>query len=208
MTSAPLAGCILAGGLARRMGGGDKTLLPLAGAPMLARVISRLERQVGAVVLNANGDPARFAEFGLPVVADLIEGFAGPLAGILAGLRWARAHHGEAQGVISVAGDTPFYPADLAPRLLEARGPDPERIVLARSDGHMHPVFGYWPVSVADSLERFLREGTTRKVLAFVDLHPNTAADFTPEPGAADPFFNINTPEDLDAAETRARDEA
>lgn len=208
MTSAPLAGCILAGGLARRMGGGDKTLLPLSGAPMLARVISRLEPQVGPVVLNANGDAGRFSRFGLPVVADPVEGFAGPLAGVLAGLQWARARHAGVEGVISVAGDTPFYPADLAARLMEARGPDADRIVLARSDGHMHPVFGYWPVSVADSLERFLREGTTRKVLAFVDLHPNTAADFTPEAGAPDPFFNINTPEDLEAAEARARIEA
>ena len=142
MTSAPLAGCILAGGLARRMGGGDKTLLPLSGAPMLARVISRLQPQVGAVVLNANGDAGRFSRFGLPVVADPIEGFAGPLAGVLAGLRWARAPRGAAEGVTSVAGDTPSYPAALATRLMEARGPDAGRIVLAKSDGHMHPVFG------------------------------------------------------------------
>ncbi|WP_186395821.1 molybdenum cofactor guanylyltransferase MobA [Stappia sp. TSB10GB4] len=201
MSTAGLAGCVLAGGLARRMGGGDKPLLPLAGETMLARVIARLRPQVGPLVLNANGEAGRFAGFGLPVVPDPVEGFAGPLAGVLAGLRWAQAHAPEAEGIVSVAGDTPFFPEDLAARLLAARGVEPGRIVLARSDGHMHPVFGYWPVCVADSLETFLREGTTRKVLAFVDIHPNASADFTPPPGAPDPFFNVNTPEDLKAAE-------
>ncbi|WP_186389623.1 molybdenum cofactor guanylyltransferase MobA [Stappia sp. TSB10P1A] len=201
MSTAGLAGCVLAGGLARRMGGGDKPLLPLAGETMLARVIARLRPQVGPLVLNANGEAGRFAGFGLPVVPDPVEGFAGPLAGVLAGLRWAQAHAPEAEGIVSVAGDTPFFPEDLAARLLAARGVEPGRIVLARSDGHTHPVFGYWPICAADSLETFLREGTTRKVLAFVDMHPNASADFTPPPGAPDPFFNVNTPEDLKAAE-------
>lgn len=201
MSATGLAGCVLAGGLARRMGGGDKPLLPLAGETMLARVIARLRPQVGPMVLNANGDVGRFAGFGLPVVPDPIEGFAGPLAGVLAGLRWAQIHAPGADGIVSVAGDTPFFPKDLAARLLAARGAEPDRIVLAQAGGHMHPVFGYWPVSAADSLETFLREGTTRKVLAFVDRHPNAAADFTPPPGAPDPFFNVNTPEDLQAAE-------
>lgn len=201
MSTAGLAGCVLAGGLARRMGGGDKPLLPLAGETMLARVIARLRPQVGPLVLSANGEAGRFAGFGLPVVPDPVEGFAGPLAGVLAGLRWAQAHAPEAEGIVSVAGDTPFFPEDLAARLLAARGVEPGRIVLARSDGHTHPVFGYWPICAADSLETFLREGTTRKVLAFVDMHPNASADFTPPPGAPDPFFNVNTPEDLKAAE-------
>lgn len=201
MSTTGLAGCVLAGGLARRMGGGDKPLLPLAGETMLARVIARLRPQVGPMVLNANGDAGRFAGFGLPVVPDPIEGFAGPLAGVLAGLRWVQIHAPGADGMVSVAGDTPFFPEDLAARLLTARGAEPDRIVLARAGGHMHPVFGYWPVSAADSLETFLREGTTRKVLAFVDRHPNAAADFTPPQGAPDPFFNVNTPEDLQAAE-------
>ncbi|MBC2859259.1 molybdenum cofactor guanylyltransferase MobA [Stappia sp. 28M-7] len=208
MTTPALAGCILAGGLARRMGGGDKPLLSLGGETMLARVIARLRPQVGPLVLNANGEAGRFAGFGLPVAPDPVDGFAGPLAGVLAGLRWAQVHAPQAEGIVSVAGDTPFYPADLAVRLMAARGEDPHRIVLARADGHMHPVFGYWPVSAADSLETFLREGTTRKVLAFVDMHPNASADFTPPPGAPDPFFNVNTPEDLAAAEELLKAEA
>ena len=201
MSTADLAGCILAGGLARRMGGGDKPLLSLGGETMLTRVIARLRPQVGPLVLNANGEADRFAEFGLPVAPDPVEGFAGPLAGVLAGLRWTQVHVPRAEGIVSVAGDTPFYPVDLAARLVAARGEDPHRIVLARTDGHMHPVFGYWPVAIADSLETFLREGTTRKVLAFVDMHSNTSADFIPPLGAPDPFFNVNTPEDLAAAE-------
>ncbi len=205
MTTPRPVGCILAGGLARRMGGGDKPLLTLGGEAMLARVVARLRPQVDGIVLNANGDPARFAGFGLPVAADPVDGFAGPLAGVLAGLDWARRHAPGAGGVVSVAGDTPFFPVDLVARLLGAGDGDADRIVLARSDGHMHPVFGYWPLSVADALAAFLREGTTRKVLAFVDRHPNAVADFTPPAGAPDPFFNINTPEDLEAAETRAR---
>lgn len=198
-----VVGCVLAGGLARRMGGGDKTLKELAGKPMLAHVIARLRPQVRCVMLNANGDPARFSAFGLPVEADPVEGFAGPLAGVLAGLEWARANEPDAEFVVSVAGDTPFFPRDLVSRLLSA-SLSPGEIVLARSDEGMHPVFGLWPVPLADDLRDFLENGETRKVLAFVDRHPNRSARFdavSGETGTFDPFFNINTPEELETAE-------
>jgi molybdopterin-guanine dinucleotide biosynthesis protein A len=201
MTAPALVGCILAGGLARRMGGGDKPLLTLDGLPMLSHVIARLAPQVTAMVLNANGDPARFQAFGLPVAADPIEGFAGPLAGVLAGLNWARSHVPQDEGIVTVAGDTPFFPRDLVATLLKARGANPDTIVLARSGGHMHPVFGYWPLSCADDLDAFLTDGATRKVLAFVDRHPKCDRRVRRRPDGGDPFFNINTPEDLRAAE-------
>lgn len=196
-------GCILAGGLARRMGGGDKPMLVLDGRPILSHVVDRLRPQVDTMMLNANGDPARFSEFGLPVAADPVGGFAGPLAGVLAGLRWAQEHQSRIEGIISVAGDTPFFPTDLTERLLDARAGERDRIVLARCGGHNHPVFGYWPLAHADALDAFLREGTTGKVLAFVDMHPNARAEF--EEDGHDPFFNINTPEDLAQAEAFVR---
>ncbi|MBA5776604.1 molybdenum cofactor guanylyltransferase MobA [Stappia sp. F7233] len=203
-------GCILAGGLARRMGGGDKPLRDLAGKPVLAHVIKRLSPQVGAIVLNANGDPARFDDFSLPVIADPIGGFAGPLAGVLAGLLWARDNHPEAHFVATVAGDTPFFPQGLVARLREAAKSGGE-IVLARSNEGLHPVFGLWPVTTAGDLERFLQDGETRKVLAFVDRHPHRSVLFDTYPGrrgaeGIDPFFNINTAEQLAEATTLARE--
>ncbi len=197
-----VAGVILAGGLSRRMGGGDKPLLDLAGRPMLAHVIDRLAPQVGALALNANGDPARFAPFDLPVIADPIEGFAGPLAGVLAGLRWAQSNAPQARYMATAAGDTPFFPADFVARTLAAAG-DADMIVLARSDGRVHPVFGLWPVAFADDLDAFLTHGESRKVLAWVDRHANTTTEFAPARiggQSLDPFFNANTPEDLETA--------
>ena len=200
-----VAGVVLAGGLSRRMGGGDKTLLTVAGEPMLQRVIDRLKPQVGNLVLNANGDPARFAAYGLPVVTDPIEGFAGPLAGVLAGLRWA-GENTNARHVVSAAGDTPFFPRDLVAKLLDAAG-GKDRIVLASSNGRTHPVFGLWPVSLADDLDAFLTAGETRKVFVWVDRHDNATVNFPMLETAGeplDPFFNINTPEEMDAAEQLA----
>lgn len=190
------------------MGGGDKPLRPLAGRPMLAYVIERLRPQVGAMVLNANGDPARFAEFGLPVVADSVEGFAGPLAGVLAGLRWAEEAAPDSRFLVSVAGDTPFSPGDLVARLLDAGGRREDRIVLAASADGLHPVFGLWPLRLADALERFLTEGEARKILAFTDRHDRTEAlfDLLRAGGeTVDPFFNVNTPEEAERAEAIAR---
>jgi molybdopterin-guanine dinucleotide biosynthesis protein A len=196
------AGVILAGGLARRMGGGDKALLLLAGRPLLAQVIERLAPQVDELVLNANGDPARFAQFGLPVVPDTVQGFAGPLAGVLAGMRWAAAR-GHAD-VVSAAGDTPFFPRDMVARLQAARGDQPIAMA-ATNDPERglteHPTFALWPVRLADDLERALTEGHMRKVIVWTSRHGCARAVFE---GAEFPFFNINTPDDLAEAERLA----
>ncbi|MEM7472503.1 MAG: molybdenum cofactor guanylyltransferase MobA [Pseudomonadota bacterium] len=192
------AGVILAGGQSRRMGGGDKGLLTLGGRSLLAHVIDRLEPQVSEVALNANGDAARF-DLGLPVVADSIEGFAGPLAGVLAGLDWAAgAGHNH---IVTAAADTPFFPCDLVPRLMLAAErapialaatPDPERGT-AR-----HPTFGLWPVALRDDLRAALNDGV-RKVVQWTDRHGTALAEFPATP--FDPFFNVNTPEDLTRAQ-------
>ncbi len=186
---------ILAGGRATRMGGGDKGLLPLGDATLLTHVLERIEPQVAATALNANGDPARFARFGLPVLADPVEGFAGPLAGVLAGLDWA-AREG-AETVVSVAADTPFFPCDLVPRLvLAAEGMTAPLALAATPDGR-HPTFGLWPVALRDDLRGAL-EGGLRKVVQWTDAHGAATAIFE---GGGDPFFNVNTPEDLARAQ-------
>lgn len=201
----PHAAVILAGGQGKRMGGGDKPLVALAGKPMLDRVIERLAPQVERIVVNANGDPARFSGYALPVVADTVEGFAGPLAGILAGMRWSRENLPEARFIVSVASDTPFFPADLVVRLAEGCGRDEETIALAASTAGTHPVFGLWPVALADDLEAFLKSDNGGKILTYADRHLrlNVPFDDLRLPGgeAVDPFFNVNTPEDAARAE-------
>jgi len=194
-----ITGLLLAGGQSRRMGGGDKGLQVLAGKPMLAHVRDRLAPQVGRMVLNANGDPTRFAEFGLPVVADTVTGFVGPLAGVLAGLRWSAAVAPEARFVASVSTDAPFLPPDLVARLAVALESAPRSIALARSAGELHPVIGLWPVALADDLESNLKAGM-RKVLQWTDRHGTIPVDFAPYPiggTTVDPFFNANTPEEM-----------
>ena len=196
------AGVVLAGGQSRRMGGGDKSLLDLDGRSMLARVLAALGPQVRTLVINANGDPARFAAFGLPVVADTVDGFVGPLAGVLAGLRWAATHAPDATHVASVSADAPFLPVDLVSRLGDAIAGRPNAIAMARSGGELHPVIGLWPVHLADDLEAALAAGT-RKVLAWTDRHGTIAVDFPFHDIAGqpiDPFFNANTPAELDEA--------
>lgn len=198
-----IVGVVLAGGQSRRMGGGDKCLLELAGKPLLAHVIDRLRPQVDALTLNANGDPARFAAFGLDVVADPVEGFAGPLAGVLAGFGWARAHAPQARWVVTAASDTPFFPEDLAARLLAATQGRYPAIALAASAGRQHPVFGLWPTALEHDLRAALDAGT-RKVLDWTARHTTVTAAFpeTEVGGTAlDPFFNANRPEDLARAE-------
>ena len=187
------------------MGGGDKCLRMLGDRPMLAHVIARLRPQVGHMVINANGDPARFAMFGQPVVADTVPDFAGPLAGVLAGMRWARAHAPHARWIASAAADTPFFPRDLVARLLDVAeaGTDAARIALAASDDGPQPVFGLWPIALADDLERALNAGT-RKILAWTDTHDTALVTFEAMhmgPHSIDPFFNANRPEDLSQAE-------
>lgn len=200
-------GVILAGGLATRMGGGDKCLLPLGGQTILDRVIARLHPQVAGLALNANGDPQRFAGAGLPVVADSVEGFAGPLAGVLAGMDWA-AEHG-AEVIVTAAADTPFFPADLVARLQAAAEGQRHPLVLAATKregedtrsmskgGHVrHPTFGLWPVALRDDLRAALADGV-KKVVLWTDAHGGREALF-PEEAA---FFNVNTPDDLARAE-------
>lgn len=192
-------GVVLAGGLARRMGGGDKPLRVLGGKPMLDHALGRLAPQVAAVIVNANGDPARFAAFGLPVAADVVEGYAGPLAGVLTGLEWAKANAPGATWLASFATDAPFIPGDLVARLLaavEAGGAD---LACARSGGQDHPVFGLWPLRLADDLKRAMVEEGMRKVDAWTGRYKLAVAEFGVEP--VDPFFNTNRPEDLEEAE-------
>lgn len=203
-----IVGCVLAGGRSSRMGGGDKGLLPFAGSTMIERAIDRLKGSVDALVVNANGDPVRFAHLGLPVVPDPVEGYAGPLAGVLAGLDFAAAHHPEARFVVTAAADTPFFPETLVESLADAAATD-ETVVLAASDDGKHPVFGLWPVKLREDLRAFLADGSTRKVLAWVDRHPNAVVRFPPirvGERVVDPFLNVNTPEELAAAEAMAAD--
>jgi len=208
--TAPL-GVILAGGQATRMGGGDKGLLRLGAGTILDHVIARLAPQEAALALNANGDPARFADFGLPVLADPIEGFAGPLVGVLAGLDWA-ADQG-AQTIVTVAADTPYFPCDLVSRLLRSAEGMTHPLVLAatppgaedtksmsRAGLIRHPTFGLWPVALREDLRAAL-SGGLRKVVVWTDKHGGREAMFDE---AGEPFFNVNTPDDLALAQRRA----
>lgn len=179
------------------MGGGDKPLRMLNGRSLLAHAIARIAPQVAAMVLNANGDPGRLASFGLPVVGDPLPDFPGPLAGILAGLRWAQKMHPNVTHVLSVPTDTPFLPVDLVARLLAGRGTLP--LACAASGGWTHPVIGLWPVSLADALEGALRAGE-RKIDAFTARYGVAGVDFDTAP--IDPFFNVNQPEDIATAES------
>jgi molybdopterin-guanine dinucleotide biosynthesis protein A len=191
-------GVLLAGGQARRMGGGDKCLRALAGRPILAHVIERARRQAQALVLNANGDPARFAAFGLPVAGDVIEGFAGPLAGVLTGMEWARASRPDLPWIATIATDTPFFPPDLVARMLDAIGREGADLACAASAGRTHPVFGLWPVRLAPDLRQAMLDEGIRKVDVWTARHRLVEVDFATEP--FDPFFNTNRPEDLDQA--------
>ncbi len=187
-------GVVLAGGLARRMGGGDKALLMLGRRTLLEHLVARIAPQVDGLVLNANGDRSRFAASGLAVVGDAIPGFPGPLAGVLAGMRWAQAQGGAS--LLSVPVDTPFLPPDLVARLEAARIAIAAPIAFAAAGGRRHPVVALWPVALADALERALADGT-RAVAVFGAAHGAVAAEF-PDPSA---FFNINQPEDLEHAQ-------
>lgn len=197
-----IAGVILAGGKATRMGGGDKGMREIGGRRLIDHVIERLTPQVSAIVLNANGDPSRFGEFGFPVLPDSLPDYPGPLAGVLAALDWA-AENG-VNHVVSVAADTPFFPLDLVEALKKAAGP--EGLALAASPDETsrvqrQPTFGLWPVALRRDLRAAL-EGGLRKIVLWTDQHQAGQAVFSAD---YDPFFNVNTPEDLAAAEAIAK---
>jgi molybdopterin-guanine dinucleotide biosynthesis protein A len=195
MTLPPTLGLILAGGLARRMGGGDKALIKIGGATILERALARLGPQCVRLVINANGDPCRFAQTGLPVVPDSVAEFPGPLAGILAGLDWAAEHAPEIEWVASVPGDCPFLPRDLVVRLHQALADADLPLACARSGEWRHPVVGLWQVALRQDLRTALVEDGLRKIEVWTARHGAAVADWPAEP--VDPFFNVNTPEDV-----------
>jgi molybdopterin-guanine dinucleotide biosynthesis protein A len=202
-------GIILAGGLATRMGGGDKALRSIAGRSLFTRVIERLRPQVASMSINANGDPARLAALNLPIIPDDIAGHPGPLAGVLAGMEWAAGKG--ATHIVTVAADTPFFPTDLAERLSAAMTPETPIALAATPDDRpgregklaRHPTFGLWPVSLRDDLRAALEEGV-RKVVLWTDRHGAASVEFDATP--FDPFFNVNTPDDMAKAERIARE--
>jgi molybdopterin-guanine dinucleotide biosynthesis protein A len=193
-----VCGLLLAGGQSRRMGGGDKCLRMLAGRTVLARILDIARPQVGPLVLNANGDPARFAAYGVPVAADVVSGFAGPLAGVLTGLEWARANAPGCGWVASFACDAPFAPADLVSRFLTAVKDGGADLACAASGGRDQPVFGLWPVRLADALRAALVDEDIRKVDVWTARYRLVRVDWPVTP--VDPFFNVNRPGDLEAA--------
>jgi molybdopterin-guanine dinucleotide biosynthesis protein A len=210
MQVGPIVGVLLAGGRSSRMGGGDKSLLRLGGRPLLAHAIERLRPQVETMVLNANGDPARFASFGLPVVADSVEDFAGPLAGVLAGMEWTKAHQPDVRCIVTGATDTPFFPTDLVARLRQAVAGRDDTLAIASSEDGEHYAFGLWPCALAPYLRRALDE-ERRKAGDFIHTHGAIFVDFEPQRIGAtslDPFFNINEQRDLARAEALLKEGA
>ena len=197
-TGAKTIGVLLAGGLGRRMGGGDKPLRTIGGRTLLQLVIERMRPQVMELVLNANGDPARFAAYGLPVVPDSVVDNPGPLAGVLAGLDWAVENRPDCPVIVSVATDAPFLPADLVARLTEGLEREGADLACAASGGQAHPVVGLWPVRLRADLRRALVDEGVRKVDAWTARYRLATVDFSARP--IDPFFNANRPEDLDRA--------
>ena len=204
MSNSSVCGLLLAGGQSRRMGGGDKCLRRLGGQTVLARILRIVRPQVGPLVLNANGDGARFADYDLPVASDVVDGFAGPLAGVLTGLEWALANAPECQWLASFACDAPFAPRDLVSRFLAAVAKENADMACATSAGRDQPVFGLWPVGLADDLRAALVEEDIRKVDVWTARYRLARADWPTQP--VDPFFNVNRPDDLDAAETLLTD--
>jgi len=202
VTNPPTLGLVLAGGLARRMGGGDKARISIGGKTILERVLACLKPQCTRLIINANGDPARFADTGLPVVADSVPDFAGPLAGILAGLDWAAANAPNCEWLLSAPGDCPFLPKELAARLHETRAATGLPLACARSGDWRHPVVALWPVKLREDMRHALIDDGLRKIEIWTARHGVAIADWPATP--IDPFFNVNTPEDAARAEVLA----
>ncbi len=198
----PTPGVLLAGGLARRMGGGDKPMRQIAGRTILERVIARLQPQCDGLILNANGDPARFKGYGLPVIADGVADFPGPLAGILAALDWAAANRPGVKWILSAAADCPFLPRDLVARLHRARADENAELAVAASDGQSHPVIGLWSVGLREDLRHALVVEDIRKIDRWTARYPLATVEWPVQ--TLDPFFNANTMDDIAAAERLA----
>ncbi|WFU39508.1 molybdenum cofactor guanylyltransferase MobA [Bradyrhizobium sp. CB82] len=202
----PTVGVLLAGGLARRMGGGDKPMRTIGGRTILERVIARLKPQCDGLILNANGEPSRFSAFGLTVVADDVPGYPGPLAGILAALDWTAAHRPRIEWVLSAAGDCPFLPRDLVARLHAARAAENAQLAVAASGEQSHPVIGLWRVALREELRQALVVEDVRKIDRWTARYPLATVTWPVQP--LDPFFNANTIEDIaEAGRLAALDE-
>jgi molybdopterin-guanine dinucleotide biosynthesis protein A len=197
-----IPGVLLAGGLARRMGGGDKPMRTIGGRTILERVIARLKPQCDGLILNANGDPARFAGFGLPVIPDSVADFPGPLAGILAGLDWAATNRPDVKWILSAAADCPFLPRDLVARLCDALTAENAQLAVAASDGQSHPVIGLWSVALRGELRHALTVEDVRRIDRWTARYPLATVAWPATP--LDPFFNANTVEDIAEAERLA----
>ena len=195
----PTVGAIIAGGLARRLGGGDKGLRMIGDRTVLSRLVDRLTPQVTRLMLNANDDPRRFQGLGLPVVADSLSDYPGPLAGVLAALEWTALSAPEIEWVVTVPGDAPFMPRDLVPRLHARRLGDSAILACAGSQGRIHPVIALWPVSIRDALRHAVAKDGIRKVDTFMQAYSRSIVEWEAEP--VDPFFNVNTPQDLSEAD-------
>ena len=198
----PTPGVLLAGGLARRMGGGDKPMRQIARRTILDRVIARLDPQCKELILNANGDPARFATFGLPVIADTVENFPGPLAGILAALDWVATNRPDVEFMLSAAADCPFLPRDLVARLHRARAEQNAQLAVAASGGQSHPVIGLWSIALREDLRHALVVEGVRKIDRWTARYRLATETWPAEP--LDPFFNANTMDDIAEAERLA----
>lgn len=194
-----VVGVLLAGGQSRRMGGGDKSLKRLGGRPILEHVLERVREQVGRLVLNANGDPERFVQYGLPVAEDVVDGQPGPLAGVLTGMSWALKNAPDARWILTVATDAPFVPTDLVVRLEEAIERDNADLGCASSGGRHHPVIGLWPVALAGALKTAIETDGIRKVDRWTAGYRLAVVDYADKP--VDPFFNVNRPDDIKEAE-------
>ncbi len=195
-------GVILAGGQSRRMGGGDKCLLSIGDKSILQRTIDHAEAQVNRLLLNCNGDEARFNVAGLPIVKDIFEGWRGPLAGVHAALRWMTTNQPDSQWLVSFAADTPFFPENLVTRLLKYADSHDYEVIVATHKNEMQPLFALWNISLLRKLEEHLQNNGNPKMQAWIKSQQHIGVEF--ENAYQDPFFNINTPADFAAAESMA----